>query len=119
MLLVIEFSPLQSLHSPTKVAISLDEVVEHFSKTTQSKRKLDLEVDEAPNKKSKKKNQKEDNDAKKKGNNTPFRRVVSETIEVNPNLTDNSANTSFDTWGARVSNTTRILIVIFIVSFEF
>merc|ERR1712150_97800 len=42
-------------------------------------------------------------ETKKKGNNTPFRRVVTETIEVNPNLTDNSANTSFDTWGAKAT----------------
>ena len=43
--------------------------------------------------------------AKKKKGSTPFRRVVAETIEVNPNLTDNSANTSFDTWGAKVRTT--------------
>merc|ERR1711874_86030 len=41
--------------------------------------------------------------AEKKRSNTPFRRVVAETIEVNPNLTDNSANTSFDTWGAKAT----------------
>ena len=44
-------------------------------------------------------------ETKKKGNNAPFRRVVTETVEVNPNLTDNSANTSFDTWGAKVRTT--------------
>ena len=38
--------------------------------------------------------------AEKKKGNTPFRRVQAETIEVNPELADNSANTSFDTWGA-------------------
>merc|ERR1711911_283690 len=40
--------------------------------------------------------------AEKKKGNTPFRRVVAETIEINPELADNSANTSFDTWGAKV-----------------
>merc|ERR1712241_226396 len=40
---------------------------------------------------------------KKKGSSMPFRRVVAESIEVNPNLTDNSANTSFDTWGAKAT----------------
>ena len=40
--------------------------------------------------------------ADKKKGNTPFRRVMAETIEVDPGLQDNSANTSFDTWGAKV-----------------
>merc|ERR1719483_614648 len=35
--------------------------------------------------------------------NTPFRRVVAEEIEVNPMLADNSANSSFDTWGAKAT----------------
>ena len=40
--------------------------------------------------------------ADKKKSNTPFRRVVSEDVSVDPRLQDNSANTSFDTWGAKV-----------------
>ena len=83
------------------MAISLDEVVDHFSKTAQPKRKLAQGINSGPNKKMKK----EDNETKRKGNNIPFTRVVTETIEVNPNLKDNAANTSFDTWGARVSST--------------
>ena len=42
--------------------------------------------------------------AEKKKSNTPFRRVVSEDVAVDPRLQDNSANTSFDTWGAKVAN---------------
>merc|ERR1712096_388702 len=41
--------------------------------------------------------------ASAKKTNTPFRRVVSEEIAVNPNLADNSANASFDTWGAKAT----------------
>ena len=33
---LFEISPLQSLHSPIKVAIGLDEMVEHFSRTAPS-----------------------------------------------------------------------------------
>merc|ERR1712098_387928 len=41
--------------------------------------------------------------AEKKKSNTPFRRVVSEDVSVDPRLQDNSANTSFDTWGAKAT----------------
>ena len=75
--------------------------MDHFSKTAPPKRKLALGINDGPNRKLKK----EDEGTKGKGNNTPFRRVITESIEVNPNLKDNSANTSFDTWGARVSST--------------
>ena len=98
------------------VAISLDEVVEHFSKTAPPKRKLALGINDGPEKKTKKVKRKQQEqkeveveveegnkfETKKKRTNAPFRRVVAETIEVNPNLTDNSANSSFDTWGAKV-----------------
>jgi hypothetical protein len=43
----------------------------------------------------------EDKFASKRKSNTPYR-VVAEEIEVNPMLADNSANSSFDTWGAKV-----------------
>merc|ERR1712013_914536 len=41
--------------------------------------------------------------APKRKSNTPFRRVVTEEIEVDPRLADNSANSSFDTWGAKAT----------------
>merc|ERR1712179_577787 len=41
--------------------------------------------------------------APKRKSNTPFRRVVAEEIEVDPRLADNSANSSFDTWGAKAT----------------
>ena len=44
--------------------------------------------------------------APKRKSNTPFRRVVAEEIEVDPRLADNSANSSFDTWGAKVIDKT-------------
>merc|ERR1719318_1014424 len=45
----------------------------------------------------------EDKFASKRKSNTPFRRVVAEEIEVDPRLADNSANSSFDTWGAKAT----------------
>ena len=107
------------------MAISLDEVVDHFSKTAPPKRKLALGINDGPNKKTKKVKRKQQQpkevevqeegnkfETKKKGTNTPFRRVVTETIEVNPNLTDNSANTSFDTWGAKVRTVLQRTLII-------
>ena len=46
---------LQSLHSSPTVAISLDEVVDHFSKTAPPKRKLALGINDGPDKKKTKK----------------------------------------------------------------
>ena len=89
------------------MAISLGEVVDHFSNTSPPKRELALGINDGPNKKKKEEEVvvEEENkfETKKKGKKVPFRRVVTETVEVNPTLTDNSANASFDTWGARVS----------------
>ena len=74
---------LQSLHSSPTVAISLDEVVDHFSKTAPPKRKLALGINDGPSsKKTKKKEESETEDSESDSSESSGENVGEHEVEI-------------------------------------